>query len=1171
MRNAQKKMLINMQLGGERKNTEPKRRMKYDAVNFYYDLQQIVNKWNINDLQEAVSYILKTKSITFSWLKKQLLPPDYSFLNCGSLISTDGDVEKLLRWYALIIEGNAKLLNSYLRERANYESLFINGEYEKAEKLLDEINQRFGYSLWSVDTRFALYEYIGGLEKNKEFLADITKATSDVWVSVSADFFSFKAEKSVNNRQYVHRVDNFLSALGTDIKPYFSEKLYPISDIGIDDIYNILYFNSSLSVVDMYDVFIKICVRSLVENGNADISDKISKSLAIIKNINDIVLYKLQWKCFGGENLSVQSEEEKELLAISDLYTAGRYEEVIDYAREWLDRKSNYFEIYEYYVKSFVMLNKNLPSTEDVTIRNELSQAMYAAYAKGSETSKSYFTLSRLVRLFSHSNFGTELAAFFSDKYMIGLNDILINGKEFLSPFINIKYINAVPEKTAEIIEAFSLLNETSGTVSLFKFLSGESDELDLQKIEGNRVRWYQIKKALIQKSEEVSSKINEWYCELSQDDGAYAMYQKERLVTELFYSYIDKGAYLEAEKVYVDATIKRRFSTIRMDLDCIFSQLVIKTEEIKRNICTPIATYLYNKNDYTAIYASVANFFKANNINRPSDLFEQGNAYNEKWLIYFLKHVCVVEVLDSMVNVFYTDEDVENERIEICRYLQNKDKDNASVYIEEISQILQNKKIMEGVKYLEDVKIDVDFAKIYTEHKEVFGDNYKRFRQIDQLEIEYAMYDITSNRLYISINEDKKKYDHALLVFKDMFDDYRQELAFGKFGLDSMLGTRIRHGCLQNQIRIAFESNDIAFVCKSAEDRTYLPTRSFEKLCSDLDSDLRSRLYEYLADFSREVDDYIDKINAEYIRIQIDEKNRNGLFYFTASLQELLYLMQEVRNYQNENLARELFETYWIQKIEISIERAKDFFEEEVKSAFIEFLKKLEENINGISGLGILGNKLLDSISRSRTQLQNEIAFVIDWFKLPSKQEYNNYCAEDLVGTCESINKRVIMNYERVNIKKTINVKHKFRGYTFSHMIDILVILFTNAYYHSGYIDNPSGLKLKLTITEDTNEIILKMVNNVDKSVNKEELHREIVDIRQKLDECIRKREYYNYEGKSGYIKICKILDYNLSCNNPLIFDLDDLQASYYVEIHIPRQTIIVKEEIDENNISRR
>jgi len=1165
MQNAQKKKLISMQLGGERKNTEPMRRKNYEIGNFYYDLQEMVTKWNLKDLQEAISYILKTNSKTFAWLKKQLVPPDYSYLNYGKFISTGGNIDKILCWYALLIEENAKLLNSFCEEKSVFESLFINGEYEKAEKLLDEINQKYGYSLWGIDSKFALYEYAGGLEKNKEFLAKINTSTSDVWVTICAELFSFKAEKSINNRQYVHRVNNFLNGLEDDIESYFSEKLYPISEIDINDIYDILFFNSNLSIIDMYSVFIKICVRTLLEGRDTDIFEKVSKALMIINNIDDIVLYKLRWKCFGAKSLSERFMEEKEILYISDLYTTGKYEDVINLTQEWLDRKSNYFEIYEYYVKSFVMLNKSLPRTEEITVRSELIEAMYSAYVKGNETSKSYFSLSRLVRLFSNSNIGTELACYFSDKYMIGLNDILIKGKEFLSPFINIKYINAVPEKKVEIIEAFKMLNKTSSTVNLYKYLSNENGEIDLRIVEKNRRRWYQIKKGIICKNKEIVEQIKEWYCELEQEESVYAIYQKERLATELFYCYVDKGNYLEAEQVYVDSTIKSRFSTIRMDLDCIFSKLVIKTEEIKKSICTPIATYLYNRNDYTAIYAAVANFLKMNNVNKPSDLFELENDYNESWLVFFLKHVCVVEVLDSMINIFHTDEDVENERIEICRYLQNKDKDNASEYIEEISQILQNKKVMEGVKYLGDVKIDVDFAKIYAEHKEVFEDNYKRFQQMDQLEVEYATYDITNNRLYINVNEDKKKYNHVLLVFKEMFDDYRQEIAFGKFGLDSMLGTRIRHGCLQNQIRIAFESNSIAFVCKSTEDRTYLPTRTFEMLCADLESDIRSQLYEYLADFSRKVDDYIDKINADYIRIQIDEKNKNGLFYFTASWQELVYLMQEARKYQNVNLVRELFENYWIQKIELSIEIARNFFDNDVKNTFIMFLKELEEDISGIPEAGTVGTRLLDSISRSRTQLQKEISFVIDWFKLPSKQEYNDYCAEDLVDTCESINKRVIMNYERVNTKKIIDVKHKLSGHTFSYMIDILVILFTNAYYHSGYIDNPSELELELSITEDANELVLKMVNNLEKSVNIEELHEEIIDVKQKLDECIQKREYYNYEGKSGYIKICKILDYNMSCKSSLEFGMDDLELSYYVEIHIPQEAITVKKESSE------
>lgn len=1162
MQKAQMNKLISIQLGGMGKKVDPRKRMDYKISNFYYDIQQMVNGWNLIDLKEAISYILKTNSKTFSWLKKQLCPPDYSFLNFGKFISTKGNVEKLLNWYAIILESNAKLINAYLIEKAKFESSFINGEYEKAEQLLNRIDQMFGCSLWGLDNRFALYEYVGGLEKNKEFLASITASVSDIWVNICAELFSFKSEKSVNNRQYVHRIDNFLDAMEENIKPYFVEKLYPISEINMDNIYDVLYLNSSLSVIDMYDVYIKICVRILLEGTHTDYYKKVCKSLMIINNVEDIALYKLQWKCLGKENIVTLFVDEKELLVISDLYTEGRYEEVINLTRAWLDRKANYFEIYEYYVKSFVMLNKRIPSYDVITIRNELIEAMYTAYVKDNTTSKSYFTLSRLVRLFSYSNFGTELACFFSDKYMIGLSDILINGKEFLSPFINIKYINAVPERKTEIIEGFKQLNSSSSSVNLYEFLNFDNVKMN-PLIESNRARWYQIKKGIAYGNEEIAEQIIKWYCELEQEEGAYSIYQKERLSTELFYCFVDEGKYLEAEKVVVDATIKNRFSTIRMDLDCIFSKIVIKTDEIKGNICTPIATYLYNRNDYTAIYAAVANFLKLNGVYKPSDLFGQESDYNEKWLVFFLKYVCVVEVLDSMITIFNTDEEVENERIEICRYLQKKDKENVSEYIEEISQIFQNRKVMEGVKYLGDVKIDIDFSKIYAEHKEVFCDNYKRFQQIDKLEVDYATYDIINNRWYININEDQKKYNHVLLVFKELFDDYRQELAFGKFGLDSMLGTRIRHGCLQNQIRIAFENNNIAFVCKSEEDRTYLPTRYFETLCADLDSDLRNRVYDYLAQFSREVDDYIDTINADYIRIQIDEKNKHGLFFFTANLEELVYLMQEARSYQNENLVRELFESYWIQKIEVSIERAKGYFSNDVKNTFIMLLKKLEENINNIPQVGTVKTMLLDSISRSRTQLQKEIDFVVDWFKLPGKQEYNNYNAEDLVETCESINKRVIMNYEMVHIKKTINVNHKFSGYTFSHMIDILVILFTNAYYHSGYIDNPSELELELSIIEGEEDITLKMVNNLEKNVDRFALSEVIRDVKRKLDECVQKREYYNYEGKSGYIKICKILDYNLSCKISLKFGMTDLKSSYYTEIQIPKGAITIKEEI--------
>lgn len=1171
MNKKQMQKLINMQLGNMYKSADPRRRKIYTRNNFYYDIGEIINNWNVEDLQEFIESLLTKNSKTFSWFKTQLFPMEMSDLHYENFMPRYTDIKKMLIWYALLISNNKDQINEYVSKKIEFEVELINGRYDRANTSLSEIEQLMGYSFWSIDSRLALYEYSIGLEKNKEYLDEISLSRSDNWVKVCADFFSFKAEKSVNNRQYVHRVQNFLEHLTESIRPFFEEKLFPIIQINEEEIANILRLNSSSSLIDMYNAFIKVCIRILSDDQieNCQLIKLVSEALSLVNGVEDIVLYKLKWSCDSLDDNICLSQKDMMFLSIGDLYTKGEYETVIEKIDSIIEENANCFELYEYYVKSHIMLNRTVSLSNEEKIKDELMLAMYSSYIKDGESTKAYFVISRLLRLFSNSNLGTALANFFTDKYMIGISDILQNGKEYVSPIVNVKFINAVKGKGHIVLNKFKRYTDSSATIDLYEYLFRKDKTAIITQIDSMRSRWYAIKKDILFGTGNPVEVLENWYYELKDKEGIRNSYQKERIATELYYLYIDQGLYLEAEELVVDETIYNRYSTIRMDLECIFSSSNMKNKKMKSNICTPIATFLYKEGDYTSIYGAVANFLNMNGVKKPSELFRKESIYGEARLYFFLKRVCVKEVLDSMYSVFETDEEVENERIEICKYLQVHDKKHVSEYIEEISQILQDRKIIQGVKYFEDVKIDVDFDKIHTVYGEVFEEDYKRFCQIDNLDNNYTTFDALNNKWYIYVNGEQQTFNHALLVFKEFFEDYRQELAFGKYGLDPILGTRIRHGCLQNQIRVAFENNNIAFVCRSAEDRTYLPTKAFEGMCVTLSEEARKKLYEVISVFSRDIDDYMEEITTEYVRIKIDEKNPKGLFDFSVKFEDIALLMQMVKEYQNVNLVCELFEIYWLKRLEKSLSQARTFFEQEVKNNFISRLKRLEEDVTNITRGEQVHDILLDSISRTRTELQKGMDYIVEWFKLPQRGEIEDYSAKDLLETCELINRRVVSNYDEIKKEVVINVNSLLKGKTFTHMIDILIILFTNAFYHSGYIDNLSDLVMNFEMTETDTDIILKVQNNLAEFVDKRELKETVRDIQQKLEECIRNREYYNYEGKSGYIKICKILECNLSCQSYMEFGLTVEENAYYIVIEMPKRGMIRKEVQNESVVN--
>lgn len=1143
MNSKQKNKVIDIQLGRK---------------NIYYGLNEIKNSWNFQAVSEAVAKITNSNTRNCRIYINNLLPNMYEKLGRTPYFNySPNDLEHELNWYVALINNHSEKINKYIKYRSVFENYLILGKYEQASEILDTINKQICVSLWGLDNQFVLAENEFGLEKNKELLANISSKDCDLWVSIYADLFSFKNEHSVNNRQYDHRLERLFTGVKEEIKSFFSEKLYPIYKISIDQLYNLLYYNECFSIIDIYNAFTKICVRAVADNKlDAEILQMIQKSVNRIKGIDDNIWEKLRFYFDADIELQI-NDYDKQMYIIGNFYTEGDYNRVVQECEKIFDKHANCFELYQYYVKSHIMLGKEVGILYENSIAQDLIMSMYTAYVKDKQVSQSYMTLCRIERIFSGSNFSAAISDFFVDKYMIGNSPIQNNAKEILSTFINLKLANIFNDDTSSILTKLEQTFGTGSSLELFKLMKGLNNECDNIKIDYNRYRWYKIK-SIVSKDEKCDE-LEKWYKEICAEKGIFESYQKERISTELFYIYINERKILQAENLYVKNRLENRYSTLRMDLKEIYSVINISGNEIKKSICTPIICFLYNRNNYAEIYCHTANFMELNNLEKPSDIFARADEFEKDELIYFLKNVCTNEVLDSMYFVFDNEDQVETERIKICQFLQKLDRENEGTYIDEISHILKNKQIMQGVKYIEDVKIDLDIDKILEQHKNVFNDNFKRFKQIGDLDIEYEVIDITNNLIYVK--GDSKKYSHKLIVFKEMILDFRHELAFGKYGLDQSLGTRIRHGSIQNQLRVVFEKNNIIFVKKSTRDLEYISSAKFAEICKDIDDDIRVKLYKAISDFSERIDLYLEELKSAYIQIRTEDVNPNGLIDLRLPLKELYELFFKAQSINNENLVLESIEVFWIEKIKIGLENAHEYFETTVKKRFIEFLAELEENLHDIPNIEKLHFNFYDAISRSRTEIQNSVSTVSDWFKLPTKQVYKEFSATTLVDTCETINKRVFLNYSLISVDKNINSNSKIQGKYFSYFVDILIIVFTNAYYHSGFIDNVSDLKIDLEISEKEDFLHIYVKNNLAQNVVIKDLNKKILDIQTKINDSMSTGQFRNFEGGSGLIKICKILEWNIATRWYFEFGLDDEEKHFFVKIGVYLNDIIEKE----------
>jgi|GEM_PF-2076383 len=1155
MNSKQKNKIIDIQLGRKQ---------------IYPGLNELRNNWGYKSIEEAINQIVNSNTKSCQTYRNSLLPKTYEVLGNGILFRyLPDEFEHELNWYVAHINNFREQINVYLKYRNEYENNLFLGEYNRALEVLNKIDSEICVSIWGLDNHFVLAEYRSGLEKNKELLASINANKCDRWISILADLFSFKAEKGVNNRQYNHRIEKLFAGVSDGIRSYFEEKLYSINGISSKNMYDLLYYNENASILDIYNVFLNVCIRTAADNNSYDATKgMIKNAVKKINGISDIVLDKLRY-FFDYTNEMEMNDFDRQMYKLGNLYTEGKYRDAIELCNVLFEKHANCFELYEYYVKSHIMMDEKLKTISEKSISQDLADSMYTAYIKDKQISQSYAGLCRIERIFSNSNFSAGIEDFIVDKYMIGNSKIQTYSKELFSPFLNIKFVNVFEDNTESVLSNLERGLGKGSSIELYKLINSKENQCESLEIDRNRYRWYKIKS--INSKSEKCEELEAWYKEICSYKGDFERYQKERISTELFYLYIDENKILEAENLYVKNRLENKYSILRMDLKEIFNAIKVGDELIKKSICTPIICYLCNQNNYAEIYSYTANFMELNGLEKPSDICEIYQMFDRDELIFFLRYVCTNEILDSMYFVFDNEDQVETERIEICLFLQKIDRDNEGEYIDEISHLLKNKQIMQGVIYIEDAKIDLNVDKILEQYRSVFYDNFKRFKQIGELDIEYKVFDLTNNLIYVKNSTDRKKYNHKLMIFKEMLLDFRDEFAFGKYGLDQSIGTRIRHGSLQNQLRVVFEKSNIIFVKKSTKDSSYIPSAKFLEMCKNIDNKSEEKLCEYISCFSEKIDLYLETLKSEFIRIKTEELNATGLIDLRVKSNELILLFEEAQEINNENLILEKFELFWLEKIKEGLEDARQFFDVSVKKEFISMLSNLEEDLHSISVIENMHYNLFDSISRSRTEIQNSVNMVSGWFKLPTKQVYAEFSANTLIETCEIIYKRVFLNYTSIEVNKKIESEIKIQGKYFSYFVDILIIIFTNAYYHSGYIDNTSSLQIDFEIIDKKDFYFISVKNNLSDNIIIDELNEKVQEIQRKINQSICTGQYSNFEGGSGLIKICKILEWNVGTKWFLEFGLDDDEKHFFTKIGIDSNSILVKETNKNENYSSR
>lgn len=1026
-----------------------------------------------------------------------------------------------------------------------FENEFILGNYVKSEQLLNKIENEICKSIWSMEKRFMQEEYQNGLEGNKKFLKRVNEVNNEPIIYFLSHFMSFKVEENTTFQQYYNNFQKLKESIKNEmLVSYLNYKLnyqYSLSNVEIS---NILMLEGTSSIIDRYLTTIKICKHIITDPDFEFYHKHIFRYFEEISrfindpNITNVLLLHNPENRIKNLNHG--------LIQISDLYTLGNYKDALKYSKNMIENQSNVFELYEFYLKSYMYIDSQCsPVSEKNNLQNKILEAMYNTYIKNDKFFESLKDLLKISILLGDFDISVKISAFLTRKHFKELNAQVNMYSELSSKYISPRFSLIYSDKFKSMEFLGNMDKETiyKQTINFFDATYRNYDNSNLIHIPTIRKNFQLVRvlmdNGLYEKSISLLERVLIDISSLQEKPISTYIFEKANVL--LYNSFLNTRKLLKCMEIYVNNYLINPILTTRMDIEVLVSQIENEdSDELKASIYTPILCYLHYKNDSTKVYRSYANYMDLNCYDMPSEIIN--NKFNKsqiKLLIFFLSKICSPEVLESSVLMFESEEDVRKERINICQRLLELDNTNEYEYIKEITELTQKIKVKAKLRELDESRIDINVKGIKNDPDSIFNENFKRFIQSKKTFIDLLVLDINDIKTISDLNDirELKKnlrvQDQSLLLFKDALCDLRDQFAFNsKYGLDSSLSTRVRHGALFNELRRPFEIFNLILSKKKKDIDIYDLSSHWERYLSENKIlDLKKTLKNILGIFSKKVDQKIDFINNNYMRIRTEAKNPYGLFYFVLNDYDILDVYYHFNNNSTED-SEEFFDIImqimWT-STENSLKVIREILKNEIQNDFLLYLDELQEEIRCIKDNN--NEKLITELSTDiincRIELQSQIEKISNWFKLSKNTEYSDFDSLVLVDTCiETLGN--LNKYKKVVIEKEVNTDFIFKGYAFTYLIDILNIFINNAMQHSKF-DDLADLIIRISINEEHDFINLKVENNLSHGVDKDALQLKIKEINSKVNDFEFIKKYHSSEGGSGYIKIFKILYYNL------------------------------------------
>jgi hypothetical protein len=1032
-------------------------------------------------------------------------------------------------------------LTEFTKLRSEFENAVLLDSRDTARTLLDQIEQKFGISLWLIQNRLSLAQVWDGLEDKRKLASEyLSKAPNSSLAKFFINFISKRSEATGLKNYLQDELARFFGeSTNTYFEAYVRTKLFDLGHYSTSNIAPTLLFEAQASLIDHYETLVLVLQSVAVDNElPVDVANDIFKFIKSSLGIDDPRIKAIERTL--NPKFAMGSEViDKSRAAIIESYSAGRYDEVLINAATYLLDHPNDISVCALLAKAAVAHNVELQPLPGYV--GELARLFSRLFEFGKDTYGAAYAIYTIHDRFYGHSWAVIARAIMSEALAREVIDYPSSEQKYvlsIDPFISPFTALSLPKTAAA--EFYSSSNIRDAYPITHEILMALVTGIVSAKFASLRFDKYLARHNLRAGNFSVAS---EQFSALMKTGNSTEKFRAAACAT---LAYLAMGELANAVDAVVFGALVNKEVPIVLPIPDVVERLD-SVQDWPDSISLPILFELYSTyfsdDKLTHLKFSFERYQLANDITQPDDLSMKAGEIGADRVIAYMDRVWRPEIMRQTL-LYETPKETEDARIAVCRVLASLDPENSHRYQEEIRDRVKRQEIAKGTTLVEQSKVYVDIIAIKKSLNAKLGDTYTRYKsatqsnpnQQDRVMEELAdlvsdslsKNDTSLTNILSSLHVLDYKESELDLQFSALFSEVTNEFLKGDHGLNAYLSTRVRHGTLANTLRKPLADEHLVTALKEDESG-YVPNTNWDDDLSILSPTERQYVTDALEIFTETFDKIVANVRDNLLQIRIhhdlpakSEKD-DALFVYMSSNLERKFVQEFDKKVSNiEQFIDRCIESLW-EKTDVNLAVVRKTFRDKIRSDFLENFDRLSDKINSVSDQQAVTG-LVNAIARARTNFQTKFHVVQTWFNRNEVYDRQDYSPEYAAQIALNMVQKTIPNGNH-DLQVDIS-SHSggdlMPGRTLDAMVDVFACLLDNASIRSGLTTEELRINVDLSLHEG--EFTATVTNNM----SPEKPTPADIDKVNKVRESLTKsdsRARAQREGGSGFHKIWRAI----------------------------------------------